>query len=278
MIKEEFFVLSNGVKIPKVGFGTWQSKSGEEAYNAVLWALEAGYRHIDTAYAYENEESVANAIIDSKIKREDLFITTKLPSHIKTYEGCIQYFNESMNNLKLDYIDLYLIHAPWPWSNIGQDCTEGNIEVWKAMIDLYNQKKIRAIGVSNFHVQDIKALVEATEVWPMVNQIRYFIGNRQDEITDFCQANNILVQAYSPMATSELLNNSKIIEIAEKYNKSVAKICIRYCLQKNTNPLPKSVHKERIIDNIDLDFEISKEDMDYLDSLHHIVSTRKLRD
>ena len=106
MIKEEFFVLSNGVKIPKVGFGTWQSKSGEEAYNAVLWALEAGYRHIDTAYAYENEESVANAIIDSKIKREDLFITTKLPSHIKTYEGCIQYFNESMNNLKLDYIDL----------------------------------------------------------------------------------------------------------------------------------------------------------------------------
>ena len=278
MIKEEFFVLSNGVKIPKVGFGTWQSKSGEEAYNAVLWALEAGYRHIDTAYAYENEESVANAIIDSKIKREDLFITTKLPSHIKTYEGCIQYFNESMNNLKLDYIDLYLIHAPWPWSNIGQDCTEGNIEVCKAMIDLYNQKKIRAIGVSNFHVQDIKALVEATGVWPMVNQIRYFIGNRQDEITDFCQANNILVQAYSPMATSELLNNSKIIEIAEKYNKSVAKICIRYCLQKNTNPLPKSVHKERIIDNIDLDFEISKEDMDYLDSLHHIVSTRKLRD
>ena len=278
MIKEEFFVLSNGVKIPKVGFGTWQSKSGEEAYNAVLWALEAGYRHIDTAYAYENEESVANAIIDSKIKREDLFITTKLPSHIKTYEGCIQYFNESMNNLKLDYIDLYLIHAPWPWSNIGQDCTEGNIEVWKAMIDLYNQKKIRAIGVSNFHVQDIKALVEATGVWPMVNQIRYFIGNRQDEITDFCQANNILVQAYSPMATSELLNNPKIIEIAEKYNKSVAKICIRYCLQKNTNPLPKSVHKERIIDNIDLDFEISKEDMDYLDSLHHIVSTRKLRD
>lgn len=278
MIKEEFFVLSNGVKIPKVGFGTWQSKSGEEAYNAVLWALEAGYRHIDTAYAYENEESVANAIIDSKIKREDLFITTKLPSHIKTYEGCIQYFNESINNLKLDYIDLYLIHAPWPWSNIGQDCTEGNIEVWKAMIDLYNQKKIRAIGVSNFHVQYIKALVEATGVWPMVNQIRYFIGNRQDEITDFCQANNILVQAYSPMATSELLNNSKIIEIAEKYNKSVAKICIRYCLQKNTNPLPKSVHKERIIDNIDLDFEISKEDMDYLDSLHHIVSTRKLRD
>ena len=138
MIKEEFFVLSNGVKIPKVGFGTWQSKSGEEAYNAVLWALEAGYRHIDTAYAYENEESVANAIIDSKIKREDLFITTKLPSHIKTYEGCIQYFNESMNNLKLDYIDLYLIHAPWPWSNIGQDCMEGNIEVWKDMIALYN--------------------------------------------------------------------------------------------------------------------------------------------
>ncbi len=278
MIKNEFYTLSNGVKIPKVGFGTWQTKSGEEAFNAVTWALKAGYTHIDTAHAYENEASVAEAIIASGVKREDIFITTKLPSHIKTYDGCIQFFNESLQNLKTDYIDLYLIHAPWPWSNIGEDCTEGNIEAWKAMIDLYNQKKIRAIGVSNFHVKDIKAIVEATGVWPMANQIRYFIGNRQDEITNFCQANNILIQAYSPMATSELLGNPEVIKMAEKYNKSVANICVRYCIQKNTNPLPKSVHEDRIYNNIDLDFEISKEDMDYLDSLHHIASTRQLRD
>ena len=277
MIKEEFFVLSNGVKIPKVGFGTWQSKSGEEAYNAVLWALEAGYRHIDTAYAYENEESVANAIIDSKIKREDLFITTKLPSHIKTYEGCIQYFNESINNLKLDYIDLYLIHAPWPWSNIGQDCTEGNIEVWKAMIDLYNAKKIRSIGVSNFSVDDIENIVKATGFKPMVNQIRYFVGNRQDKVTNYCKANDILVEAYSPLATGEILNNEILKKMAEKYNVSVAKLCLNYCLKKGTLPLPKSTHEDRIIANLDIEFDMSTDDIDALDSLDGIGTKKAYR-
>lgn len=272
------YKLYNGVEIPVVGFGTWQTKSGEEAYNAVTWALKYGYRHIDTAHAYENEESIGQAIIDSKIDRKELFITTKLPSHIKTYKETVEHFNESLCNLKTDYIDLYLIHAPWPWSNIGQDCTEGNIEAWKAMIELYNQGKIRAIGVSNFHVSDIEALIKATGFKPMANQIRFFIGNTQQPIYDYCQANDILIQAYSPLATGEMLDNQYVLDLSKKYNKSIAKICIRYCIQKNTTPLPKSITESRIKDNLDVDFVISDEDMQYLDSLHHIASTRKLRD
>lgn len=278
MIKDEYYVLSNGVKIPKIGFGTWQTKSGEEAYNSVKWALEAGYRHIDTAYVYENEESVGKAILDSGIKREEIFLVTKLPSEIKTYEGTIKSFEESLKNLKTDYVDLYLIHAPWPWSNVGIDCTLGNVEAWKAMIKLYNDKKIRAIGVSNFHPEHIKPLIDQTGFVPMVNQIRYFVGNRQDKVSNYCMENGILVEAYSPLATGELLENQLLIDLSKKYNKSIAKICIRYCLEKGTLPLPKSTHKDRIFDNLDVDFKIEDEDMKYLDDLYHIASTRKFRD
>lgn len=222
-------------------------KDGDEAYNSVKWALEAGYRHIDTAYVYENEDSVGKAIKDSKIKREELFITTKLPSDIKTYDGAIEYFNKSLELLGLDYIDLYLIHAPWPWSNVGQNCDEGNILAWKAMIDLYNEGKIRSIGVSNFSIKDIENIVKATNFKPMVNQIRYFIGN------------------------------TKLKEMADKYNTTIPKICLRFCLQNNTLPLPKSVHKERIYDNLEFNFIISDEDMAYLNSLDKLASTRLLR-
>ncbi len=236
MVKHDEFKLYNGVTIPAVGLGTWQSKDGDEAYNAVKWALEAGYKHIDTAYVYGNEKSVAKAIQDSNVDRKDIFITTKLPASVKSYDGAIQHFNESLENLNTDYVDLYLIHAPWPWTNVGEDYTEGNIEAWKAIVDLYNQKKIRAIGVSNFHKKDILPLIEATGVKPMVNQIRYFIGNTQPEITKYCQENDILIQAYSPFATGEILDNEKLKEMAEKYNTSIPKICLRYCYQNQTNP------------------------------------------
>ena len=277
MIKETFFELYNGVKIPAVGFGTWQVKDGTEAYDSTLMALNAGYRHIDTAHAYGNETSVGKAIRDSGIKREEIFVTTKLPSHIKNYEGAKAHFNESLTSLGLDYLDLYLIHAPWPWSNIGEECTEGNIEAWRAMVELYNEGKVRAIGVSNFAVKDITPLIEATGVKPMVNQIRYFIGNRQDAITDYCQANGILVEAYSPLATGEITTNEKLRPIADKYGVSIPRLCIRYCLEKNTLPLPKSVHKERIEANIDLDFHIEKEDIEYLDSIGRIGAVKDLR-
>lgn len=263
----KYFKLYNDIKIPAIGFGTWQIKDGDEAYTSTLYALKCGYRHIDTAYAYENEKSIAKAIKDSKYDRKELFITTKLPSHIKTYNEAIKYFNESLANLELDYIDLYLIHAPWPWSNIGMDCSSGNIEVWKAFIDLYNKGKIKAIGVSNFSISDIKNLIDATGIKPMVNQIRYFIGNTQKELVDYCQNNNILVEAYSPFATGNILQNENIKAIAKKYNTTVSKICLQFCLQNNTLPLPKSVHEDRIKDNLILDINISKEDMKYLNSL-----------
>ena len=276
MIKDEYYVLSNGVKIPKIGLGTWQS-SKEDTYKACMAAIKAGYKHIDTAYVYENEDSVGRALKDSKVKREDIFITTKLPANIKTYDGAIESFYESLKNLGLDYIDLYLIHAPWPWDNQGADYTNENIEVWKAMIKLYNQGLIKAIGVSNFHEDEIESLIKATNFVPMVNQIRFFIGNTQAPLTRYCQNNKILVEAYSPLATGELTDMDILDNLAKKYNTSRAKLCIRYCIEKNTLPLPKSVHEERIIDNLDVDFKIDAEDMDYLDSLYHIASTRKYR-
>lgn len=277
MIKQECYTLYNGVQIPKVGFGTWQTPN-EQAYEAVIHALNAGYRHIDTAVVYENETGVGKAIKDSGIPREELFITTKIPADIKTYEGAVASIEKSLVDLGLDYIDLHLIHAPWPWHAIGMDCKDGNVEVWKALIEYYNAGKIRSIGVSNFHVADIEYLIEKTNFKPMVNQIRFFIGNTQEPITQYCQANNILIEAYSPMATGELISNEIVQKIADKYNTTNSKICLRYCIERNTLPLPKSVTKSRIYDNIDLDFEISKEDMKYLDDLYHIASTRKMRD
>ncbi len=277
MIKNEFFTLNNGIRIPAIGFGTWQVAEGEEGYNSCLWALKAGYRHIDTAFAYGNEPSVARAIADSGISREDIFITTKLPADIKTYDGAKAHFEASLKNLDTDYIDLYLIHAPWPWSDVGSECAEGNIAAWRAMIDLYNKGVVRAIGVSNFHVKDIKAIVDATGFVPAVNQIRYFIGNTQNEITEYCQANGILVEAYSPLATGALVEHGELVDMAKKYGVTIPKLCIRFCIENGTLPLPKSVNEERIKSNLDVDFKISKEDMEYLNSLYHIGPTRPYR-
>ena len=277
MIKDNKFILNNGVEIPAIGFGTWQVADGEEGYNSCLWALKSGYRHIDTAYAYGNERSVARALADSGLEREDVFITTKLPADIKDYYGARDCFERSLVNLNTDYIDLYLIHAPWPWSDVGSDCTDGNIAVWRAMIELYKEGKIRAIGVSNFHVKDIKALVEATGVVPAVNQIRYFVGNTQNEITRYCQENGILVEAYSPLATGALVEQEELVAMAKGYGVSIPQLCIRFCIENGTLPLPKSVNEERIKANLNVDFHIAREDMEYLNSLYHIGPTRPYR-
>jgi diketogulonate reductase-like aldo/keto reductase len=268
MLKETF-ELYNGVKIPKVGFGTWQVPNGDIAYQAVIDALDVGYIHIDTAYVYENEISVGQAIKDAHIKRSELFVTSKLPSHIKTYEETESYFYETLKRLQLDYLDLYLIHAPWPWSNIGQECKEGNAEAWKKMIELYEQRKIRAIGVSNFNVDDLKDLIARTGVVPHVNQIAFFAGHfqKQKETIAFCQENHILVEAYSPLAIGHALNTPLVVSLAEKYQKTPAQILIRYTLEHNTLPLPKSTKKARMEENADLDFSISKEDVLLLDQL-----------
>ncbi len=277
MIKDDVFVLNNGVKIPAIGLGTWQVADGEECYNSCIFALRAGYRHIDTAFAYGNEASVARAIKDSGISRNDVFITTKLPADVKDYAGARAHFEASLKNLDTDHLDLYLIHAPWPWSDVGSDHTAGNIEAWRAMIDFYNEGKVRAIGVSNFHAKDIEALIDATGFVPAVNQIRFFIGNTQDGIYDYCRERGILVEAYSPLATGAIVNDQYLCALAQKYGVSTSRLCIRYCIEKGTLPLPKSVNEGRIKENLLVDFRISDEDMRELDSLYHIGPTRPYR-
>ena len=260
------FILNDRVEIPAIGLGTWQSEK-PDAYNAVRAAIDCGYRHIDTAYNYDNEDAVGKAVKDCGVAREKLFITTKLPSDIKTYDGAKEYCEKSLKALGLDYLDLYLIHAPWPWSNVGADCTEGNIEAWKALIDLKKEGKLRSIGVSNFHGEHIGPLIEATGVTPSVNQIRFFIGNTQEHIWEYCRDKGILVEAYSPIATGKLFEIKEIAEIAEKCGVSLAQLCIRYCVQRGTLPLPKSITPSRIAANLQIDFEIPESDMQILNSI-----------
>ena len=261
------FTLSNGVAIPKIGFGTWQIAEGSQTYDSVRTALDAGYRHIDTARAYGNEASVGRAVRDSGIPREDIFITTKCPAEVKDEDGARHAFERSTALLDLGPIDLYLIHAPWPWTAIGSDHRAGNIEVWKVFEELYEEGRTRSIGVSNFEVADLESLLGAADVVPHANQIRWFVGNTQRETTAFCGERDILVEGYSPLATGRLIGNRDIAGIAEKYGRSVAQVSIRYLLEKDILPLPKSTTPGRIRENADVDFELSAEDVAALDAL-----------
>lgn len=266
MPKQNTFTMHNGVDIPEIGFGTWQIL-GEDAYNAVTAALKHGYRHIDTAFTYNNEEVVGKAVSDFDIPREDVFITSKLPAHMKGYDETLRTFDGAITNLGVDYLDLYLIHAPWPWDDIGKDCTEENIASWRAMEKLYNDGKIRAIGVSNFSESDIQALIDACDIVPMVNQIPFYIGRNQKDLLEFCKQHNIIVEAYSPLATGKILDSPEVKDMAAKYGVTPAQICIRYCLEHDTLPLPKSTNEDRIIENKQLDFILSPEDVQKLDAI-----------
>ncbi|AQQ52310.1 aldo/keto reductase [Planococcus lenghuensis] len=269
MTKENTFTLHNDVEIPDIGFGTWQIPN-EEAYDAVTVALKNGYTHIDTALVYQNEENVGKAIKDFDIAREDVFLTSKLPAHMKGYDETLRTFDGSLTNLGVDYLDLYLIHAPWPWDDIGKDCTEGNIASWKAMEKLYKDGAIRSIGVSNFSESDIQALLDACDIVPMVNQIPFYIGRDQKNLLEFCKQHNIVVEAYSPLATGQILNSPEIQDMATKYGVTPAQICIRYCLEHDTLPLPKSTNESRIIENKQLDFTLSPEDVQKLDAMQDV--------
>jgi len=267
MKSNDFFTLTNGVKIPAIGFGTWQIPAGEEAYNSVIAALKSGYRHIDTALAYGNEAGVGQAIRDSGIDRKEIFVTSKLPAEVKNDAIAHRYAEKTIKNIGLDYIDLYLIHAPWPWNEIGADYTKQNIQIWKVMEAFYEKGSTRSIGISNFNVSDINAILDTCRIRPMVDQIKFHIGHQQQEIREHCAKNDILVEGYSPLATGNLLHNAAIAGIAKKYGKNTAQLSIRYVLQKGALPLPKSTHPEYISQNLDIDFEIAGEDMKYLDGL-----------
>lgn len=263
--------LVNGVEIPVIGFGTWQVQNGQEAYQAVLCALQNGYTHIDTAAVYGNEESVGKAILDSGIPRERLFITTKLWNQFRGYEETIEAVETSLRKLKLDYIDLYLIH--WPNPLKYRDCwEEKNSESWRAMEDLYQMGKIKAIGVSNFLIHHLEALKKTQRIAPMVNQIKLFPGLQQEELCRYCEKEQIVLEAYSPFGTGRIFEVQELKELAQKYNKTVAQICIRYAIQKNRIPLPKSVTRERILSNLKVfDFELEEADVAFLDLLPNYV-------
>jgi diketogulonate reductase-like aldo/keto reductase len=272
---EEQFTLSNGVRMPILGFGTWQITDVAESYRATSAALGCGYRHIDTARVYGNEESVGRAVRDCGIPRCDIFVTSKLPAEIKDHDEALASFEASMEAIGLDYLDCYLIHAPWPWHDIGRNCAAGNKAVWKGLEAIYRSGRARAVGVSNFNAADLEAILDGCSVKPMVNQIRFFIGNSQDEVVDFCRREDIQVTAYSPLATGKILGHPDIHAVARRYGKSVAQLCIRYVIQKGVGPLPKSTHAERIRENAEVDFEISSADMAVLDRLGETDKARQ---
>lgn len=259
--------LNNGVLMPIIGFGTWQTPNGEVAENAVFQALKAGYRHIDTAATYKNESSVGDGIIRSGIDRESIFLTTKLWNDAHSYEGAKKAIKDSLEKLKVDYLDLYLIHWPNP-KLIRDHWEEGNAEAWRAMEEAVEAGLIRAIGVSNFHEKHLDALLKTAKIKPAVNQIYASPSDPQEHLKAYNDAHGIVTQAYSPLGTGTILENDVLKRIANEYQKSVAQVAIRWSIQKGYVPLPKSVTESRIIENFDVfDFELKDEDVATIDSL-----------
>jgi len=259
--------LANGTQIPVVGFGTWLLKEGDECYHAVSEALRLGYRHIDTARAYYNEASVGRAIRDSGVPREQIYVTSKLPAEAKSYGEAVAEFETTMTEIGLDYLDLYLVHAPWPWNEMGKDCRAENKEIWKAMEEFLASGRVKAIGVSNFDPDDLASLLPACRVLPMVNQIRWFVGLDPSATVEACKANGIVVEAYSPFAHGLIVNHPELSDIAARYDVSAPQLCIRYLLQKGAVVLPKATSTPHIQQNAALDFEISDADMAILDGM-----------
>ena len=265
--QDHHYKLNNGVSIPAVGFGTWQTPDGCTAVSAVKAALCGGYTHIDTAAVYGNEESVGRGIRVSQADRSDLFITGKVWNTDRGYDKTISAFEKTLQDLDIDYLDLYLIH--WPASpRQYSNWREINSETWRALETLYDQGKIRAIGVSNFGVSHLEALLEDCRIRPMVNQIEVHPGQNQTEIVDFCRDYDILVEAWSPLGTGRMLANPVLNEIGTAHDKSAAQVCIRWLLQRGILPLPKSVTPHRIAENIDVfDFELTDEDMNRINEI-----------
>ncbi|WP_139892220.1 aldo/keto reductase [Bacillus sp. D386] len=252
--------LHNGVEMPWLGLGVFKVQEGEEVIQSVKAAIQNGYISIDTAAIYGNEEGVGQAIKESGVPREDLFITTKLWNSEQGYESTLKAFDESMEKLGLDYLDLYLIH--WP----GKDKYK---ETWKAFEKLYKDGRVRAIGVSNFLIHHLEDLISTAEIKPMVNQVEFHPHLTLEDLRAFCKKEGIQLEAWSPLKRGELLDNPVLKEIAEKHNKSVAQVILRWDLQHGVVTIPKSIKEHRIIENSQVfDFELSPEEMDRIDQLN----------
>lgn len=265
------FKLSNGAEIPVLGLGTWLLDD-EQAAQAVRDAVSIGYRHIDTAQAYNNEAGIGEGIRTCGIAREELFITTKVAAEAKNYDAVTQSIEESLAKLGLDYIDLLIIHSPQPWKEFRDENRyfEENKNVWKAMEDAYKSGKVKAIGLSNFLQDDIENIFESCEIKPMVNQILAHVSNTPIELIEFCQKNNILVEAYSPIAHGAVLDHAEVKVMADKYGVSVAQLCLRYDIQLGLVVIPKTANPDHMRNNAELDFVISDADMEALKNVEHI--------
>lgn len=251
--------LNNGYKMPYLGLGVWKAKNGDEVINAVKWAIDAGYRHIDTAKAYENEEGVAKGIAASGASREDLFITSKLWNNDQGYESTLKAFDNSLKRLNTDYLDLYLIH--WPVEGKYKD-------TWRAMEKLYKEGRIKAIGVSNFLEHQLKDLMQDGEVKPMVDQLEFHPWLLQEDLQQFCTENDIQYEAWSPLMQGKAFKNQTLKKIGEKYGKTPAQVVIRWDLQNGVITIPKSTTKKHIESNAQVfDFQLEEKDMQIINSL-----------
>ena len=265
--------LNNGVKIPQLGLGTWFIDDSKVA-DAVKAAVKLGYRHIDTAQAYGNERGVGEGVRTCGVAREDLFVVSKVAAEHKTYEEAKAGIDETLEKMGLDYLDMMIIHSPQPWAEVNQSenrYKEGNRQAWKALEDAYNEGKLKAIGVSNFQIEDLESLMETAKIKPMVNQVLCHISNTPIELIEFCQKSSIAVEAYSPIAHGVILNQPEIQTMAEKYGVSVPQLCIRYTLQLGAISLPKTANPEHMKTNAEVDFEISAEDMEMLKNFKEIA-------
>ncbi|KXZ20943.1 glyoxal reductase [Bacillus nakamurai] len=252
--------LHNGVEMPWFGLGVYKVENGSEAADSVKAAIKNGYRSIDTAAIYKNEEGVGEGIKASGVARDELFITSKVWNEDQGYEKTLDAFEKSLERLGLDYLDLYLIH--WPGKDKYKD-------TWRALEKLYKDGKIRAIGVSNFQVHHLEELLKDAEIKPMVNQIEFHPRLTQKEVRDFCKAQGIQVEAWSPLMQGQLLDNDVLSQIAEKHNKSVAQVILRWDLQNEVVTIPKSIKEHRIIENADIfDFELSQEEIEKINALN----------
>lgn len=264
---QNFIKLSNNCYIPSIGFGT-SLIEGEECVNNIKQALQTGYRHIDTASAYKNEIYIGQAIKESNISREEIFVTSKVWKDSMGYENTIKSFNNSLQNLDLEYIDLFLIH--WPRNNDEKL----NIDTWKALEDLYKQKKVRSIGLSNFLKHHLEIILNNCEIIPMVDQLELHPGLTRQETLSFCKEKDIVVEAWAPLGKGKMLQNKDLIRISSKYNKSVAQICIKWCLQNNVIPLPKTTNLSRMLENKDVfNFTISDEDMEFINNMEFFAGS-----
>ncbi len=251
--------MNNGIEIPRLGLGMYRSPKGQKSFSTVLSALQFGYRHADTATLYNNEREVGEAVRESGIPREQIFVTTKLWNDDHGYDRALRAFDKSMKELNLDYIDLYLIHWPVPVKRKDS---------WKALQKIYKEGRCRSIGVSNYLIRHLEELLSDTEVVPVVNQVEFSPFLYQKELLEYCRSKNILLEAYSPITKGRRLNDADVVKIASNYRKTPAQILIRWGLQQDLVVLVKSNRVERIEENGSVfDFEISPEDMRYLDSL-----------